>query len=62
MKSLQIGTQKQILPIYKSRDKRDCKNYRGITLTAIPDKVLAGIIRKRIRSIIDKTIIYRYTM
>lgn len=45
-----------ILPIYKNGDKRECNNYRGITLSSIPGKILARIMEKRIRNKIEKTI------
>ena len=39
-----------IVPIYKGRgDRRDCGNYRGISLLSVPGKLFARIILDRIR-------------
>lgn len=41
--------QSSIIPIYKKEDTRECENYRNITLTSIPGKILATIIEERIK-------------
>ena len=39
-----------VVPIWKGRgDRRDCGNYRGITLLSVPGKVLAHLLLMRIR-------------
>lgn len=38
-----------ITPIYKRADKKDCGNYRGITLLRISGKLYARILEGRIR-------------
>lgn len=37
-----------ILPIFKKGDKRECKNYRGITLSSIPLKVYERLLETRL--------------
>lgn len=32
-----------ILPIYKKRDKKNCQNYKGITLPCVAQKVYKNI-------------------
>ena len=39
-----------VTPIYKGRgDRKDCNNYRGITLLSVPGKVFARLLLNRIR-------------
>jgi exonuclease III len=38
-----------IVPVFKKGSKRDCTNYRGISLLSTPGKVLTSIIRSRLR-------------
>lgn len=42
------------LLIYKKEGKRNCKNYRGITLLSVPGKVFVRIIEEGIRNKIDR--------
>ena len=40
-----------VTPIYKGRgDRKDCNNYRGITLLSVPGKVFARLLLGRIRN------------
>ena len=40
-----------ILPLYKGKgSRRECKNYRGITLLSVPGKVFASVVLERVRS------------
>ena len=45
-----------ILPIFKKGDKRECKNYRGITLTSTVLKVYEHILEKKLREIAEPTL------
>ena len=45
-----------ILPIYKKGDSKLCTNYRGITLTSIPGKILTRILENRLREKIEITL------
>src|SRR6218665_3457109 len=38
-----------IVPIHKKKDKRDCNNYRGISLLSVPGKVYTSILRQRLK-------------
>ena len=39
-----------VVPLYKGKgDRNDCKNYRGISLLSIPDKVYGRILIERVR-------------
>jgi len=38
-----------IIPIHKKGNRRDCKNYRGISLLSVPGKVFARILNDRMR-------------
>ena len=43
-----------IVPIYKGKgNRRECKNYRGISLLSIPGKVFGRILIEKIRSLTD---------
>src|ERR1700733_9719774 len=39
-----------IIPIYKKKDRLECTNYRGISLTCHSSKVFASIILQRIKT------------
>nr|XP_053651035.1 protein cycle-like isoform X4 [Cherax quadricarinatus] len=46
-----------IVPLYKGKgDKRECKNYRGISLLSVPGKVYGRVIIERIKSKTEKRI------
>ena len=42
-----------IVPIYKKGDRKECSNYRGISLLSVPGKVYAGILEKKLRNIVE---------
>ena len=43
-----------ILPIYKGKgDRRECKNYRGISLLSIPGKVYRRILIEKVHSLTE---------
>ncbi|MEL7181936.1 MAG: reverse transcriptase family protein, partial [Pseudomonadota bacterium] len=45
-----------VVPLFKKGDRRVCSNYRGITLLSLPGKVYAGVLEKRVRSIVESQI------
>ena len=45
-----------IVPIYKKGDKRDCNNYRGISLFPTTYKVLSNILRSRLTPYAEEVI------
>ena len=45
-----------IVPIYKSKDKQECGNYRGISLLSIPSKVYTKILQQRIRKYVEESV------
>ena len=45
-----------VVPLFKKGDRRVCSNYRGITLLSLPGKVYAGVLEKRVRSIVEPRI------
>ena len=60
-KTIQLGIPKEwtigmIVPIYKKGDKKDCHNYRGITLLSVVFKVYEQIIEHKLRKIIEPTL------
>ena len=42
-----------VIKLPQKEDLRDCKNYRGIMLLSVPDKVLSRIILERVREAVD---------
>ena len=49
-KEWQTGT---IIPIFKKGDRKDCNNYRGISLLSLPGKVYAKCLERRCREIVE---------
>ncbi len=45
-----------IVPIYKSKDKQECGNYRGISLLSIPSKVYTKILQQRLKKYVEKSV------
>jgi len=43
-----------ITPIYKKGDKRECKNYRGISLLSIPGKVFTKVLQRRMKQYVEE--------
>ena len=42
-----------IIPIFKKGDRKDCANYRGISLLSLPGKVYAKCLERRCRDIVE---------
>ena len=42
-----------IVPLYKKSDKRDCGNYRGISLLSIPGKVFTKVLQQRLKRYVE---------
>ena len=42
-----------IVPLYKKSDKRDCGNYRGISLLSIPGKVFTKVLHQRLKRYVE---------
>ena len=42
-----------LIPLFKKKDRKQCDNYRGISLLSVPGKVLALILLERLQAIID---------
>ena len=38
-----------VVPVFKKKDKKDCQNYRGISLISSISKVMFAIVKKRIQ-------------
>ena len=45
-----------VIPIFKKGDKRECSNYRGITLLSLPGTIFARVIERRCREIVEPQI------
>src|SRR3984885_7608136 len=45
-----------IVPIHKKKDRRECSNYRGISLLSIPGKVYTRVLQQRMRRYIEEVI------
>ena len=41
-----------LIPIHKMKTRRECTNYRGISLFSLPEKVYAKCLKKRCREIV----------
>ena len=42
-----------VIPVHKKGDKKECTNYRGISLLSLPGKVYAKCLEKRSREIVE---------
>ena len=42
-----------IIPIFKKRDRKQCTNYRGISLLSLPGKVYAKCLERKCREIVE---------
>ena len=42
-----------LVPLYKKKDRKECTNYRRISLLSIPGKVLALLLLERLQAVID---------
>src|SRR6218665_3678861 len=45
-----------VVPIHKKKDKRDCNNYRGISLLSVPGKVYTSILRQRLKRYVEEIV------
>ena len=45
-----------VVPIFKKGDRRECSNYRGITLLSLPGKVHARVLERKCRTIVEPKI------
>src|SRR6218665_1943359 len=45
-----------IVPIHTKKDKRDCNNYRGISLLSVPGKVYTSMLRQRLKRYVEKIV------
>jgi exonuclease III len=45
-----------VIPIFKKGDRKECTNYRGISLLSLPGKVYAKVLEGRCREIVDSKI------
>ena len=45
-----------ICPIFKKGDKRDCNNYRGITLLDMEYKVFSNVLNERLKKITENVL------
>ena len=45
-----------VVPIFKKGDRRECSNYRGITLLNLPGKVYARVLERKCRTIVEPKI------
>ena len=59
-KSIEVGIfpenmkKADIAPLYKSKDKQECSNYRPISLLITPSKLLEKIVYKRVYQFLEK--------
>ena len=42
-----------LVPLHKKKDRKECTNYRGISLLSVPGKVLALVLLERLQAVID---------
>jgi hypothetical protein len=45
-----------IVPIHKKNDKRECSNYRGISLLSVPGKVFNKMIQQRLKQYVNNVV------
>ena len=45
-----------VVPIFKKGDRRECSNYRGITLLNLSGKVYARVVERKCRTIVEPKI------
>ena len=45
-----------VVPIFKKGDRRECCNYRGITLLSLPGKVYARVLERKCRMMVEPNI------
>jgi len=45
-----------VVPIFKKGDKKECTNYRGITLLSLPGKLYAKVLEARVRMVVESRI------
>ena len=43
-----------IKPLYKKGDKSGCRNYRGINMVSVSNKLLSNMILFRLRGVVEK--------
>ena len=49
----QAGT---VVPVFKKGDRRECPNYRGITLLSLPGKAYSRVLEQKCRTIVEPKI------
>ena len=49
----QAGT---VVPVFKKGDRRECSNYRGITLLSLPGKAYSRVLERKCRMIVEPKI------
>jgi len=45
-----------IIPIHNKGDKKECSNYRGISLLNVPGKVYTGLLQQRLKKYAEKIV------
>ena len=46
-------TKAVITPIFKNGNRKDCNNYRGISLISVVGKIFSGIVERRVRVLVE---------